>query len=204
MMIPRKVTVTEAETMFRDDLDQMRRDYTRMRDIAHKRMQRMSKTEFTETETYKKWGTNIPRLRDMDVRDLPKLYSELSKFVNSRLSTVSGQRRAKAFTTRTLNAAIGAESGTGVTNKNYWRVIDILNEARRKKITYGSDKIVDLAETTMGLSKDQFNDMLDQLDKALAHPEKFTGGMDAYMKNHDIKDYQEVDMTDAIKEIWGK
>lgn len=202
--MPKGVSVIEAEAMFRDNLDQMRRDYTKMRDIAHKRMQRMSKTEFTETETYKKWGTNIPRLRDMDLRDLPMLYSELSKFINSRLSTVSGQRKAKLATTRTLNAAIGAEPGSGVTNDNYWRVIAILNEARRQKITYGSDKIVDLADTTMGLSKDQFNDVLDQLEKALAHPERFSGGMDEYMKKHDISDYQAVDMTDAIKEIWGK
>ena len=30
----RKVTVTEAESMIRDDLDAMRKEYTKMRDIS--------------------------------------------------------------------------------------------------------------------------------------------------------------------------
>ena len=200
--MPRRVTVTEAETMFRDNLDQMRRDYTQMRDLLHKRMQRMEKSEFSRSEAFQRWGTSIPKLRDIDLRDLPKLFSELSKMVNSPMSTIKGQKAAQARTISSLNAAIGAGAGEGVTKDNYWRVMAILQEARRQKITYGSDKVVELANQTMGLDKRQFNTVLDNLDKALQHSDSIRGRLDEYMTNHNLQGYQEVDMTEALDEIW--
>lgn len=198
----RRVTVTEAEAMFRDNLDQMRRDYTQMRDVMHKRMQRMEKSEFSRSEAFQRWGTSIPKLRDMDLRDLPKLYSELSKMVNSPMSTIKGQKTAQARTIASLNEAIGASASDGVNKENYWRVIAILQEARRQKITYGSDKVVELANQTMALDKRQFNSVLDNLDKALQHSDSIRGRLDEYMTNHNLQGYQEVDMTEALDEIW--
>ena len=60
----RKVTVTEAESMIRDDLDAMRKEYTKMRDIAQKRIKRMEQSVYRDTQavkshTYTSWKYKI-------------------------------------------------------------------------------------------------------------------------------------------------
>lgn len=194
---------------------QLRKEYTRMRDTAQKRVKRLLK-EFPEAKASQKRVqlknekgevvkeyVGFRELKDIDPRDLPKALSELSKFVNAKTSTVQGQRRAMRKTMTTLNKAIGAGSGgqEGVTEQNYWRVIKILEEARKRKIVYGSDKVVTLAEATLGLSEDQFRDVLDNLEKLQEHVDEFRGTLDEYMQSKDIKGYQIVDMSDFITEV---
>lgn len=117
----------------------------------------------------------------------------------------------------TLNKAIGAsvasededeeeeeEAGTtkqaGVTKENYWRVIKILERARKNKATYGSDKIVALAEETLGLSKRQFKVVLNNLDKIAPNADDFQESLQEYMARHNLKGYRQVAMSKFIKE----
>ena len=194
---------------------QLRKEYTRMRDIAQKRVKRLVK-EYPEAKASQKRVqlknekgevvkeyVGFRELKDIDPRDLPKALSELSKFVNAKTSTVSGQRASQRKTMATLNKAIGAGSDgqPAVTKENYWRVIKILEEARKRKIVYGSDKVVLLAESTMALSNEQFEDILDNLEKLQEHVEEFKGTLDEYMKSLNIKGYQMVDMDQFISKL---
>ena len=217
-------TVQGAETMERlatpDDMRAMRAEYTRMRDVAQKRLKRLEK-EFPESKASKHYydtgkvdsqgrpimALGFQKLKNLDPRDFAKAFSELAKFVRAKGSTVTGQREMQRKTMKTLNTAIGAvdEEGNvsgGVTKENYWRVIKILEEARRQKITYDSDKIVALAETTLPLNNDQFDDVMDSLSNFLENVEEVGSRIKGYMTDRKINDYQRVDIKD-FKEITG-
>ena len=195
-----KVTVDQAKSMMRDDIKAMRREYTKMRDIAQKRIQRMGKTQFQETETYRNNRFGFKRLRDLDPRDFAKAYSELSKFVTAKGSTIKGQTEIMRKTALRLNKALGFQDkdidektgmiSGGITQDNYWRMIKILNRARKDKIFYGSDDMRELADLTLGLTREQFQDVLDNLDWYLTHTEDVKRNIDPETG------YQIVDMKD--------
>lgn len=207
-------TVQGAETMARmgtkDDLSTMRAEYTRMRDVAQKRIKRLEK-EYPESKAFSQHKEGFPKLRELDPRDFAKAFSDLAKFVRAKTSTVTGQRVAQAKTMATLNKAIGADEDeedeegakkqAKVTKQNYWRVMKILEESRRLKVTYDSDKIVSLAETTLSFTKDQFDVVLDNLQKLIPNSDEVEGSLDAYMKDREIQDYQRVDVDDFIKQL---
>ena len=179
-----KITVIEAESLVHSDASAVIREYARMRDIARKRMNRMKDDAFDWTKSSKE---KFPAFQNMDLRDLPKAFSELSKFLASKRSTLGGQKEIRNKTMETLNRAIGAiyeDETTGeekldksvahVNKQNYSRVIKILEEARRMKITYDSAKMVELANTTLALSDDAFDAVLDKLDSAIQKRNQFT------------------------------
>lgn len=187
---------------------ELRKEYTRMRDVAQKRIGRLA-NEYYESKAYSEHREGFRKLSEIDPRDLPKAFSELAKFVRAKTSTVSGQRVAQAKTTRTLNKAVGAGADTGngtqeaVTKSNYWRVIKILNKVRKLKTArvYGSDKIVSLAETTLDLTSDQFDKVLDHLESFLDATENDTlqADLEVYLAEKNLDDYQSINMDDFMK-----
>lgn len=177
-------TAQGAETMARigtkDDLSTMRSEYTRMRDVAQKRIKRLMK-EFPESkatqhkfrvqdpvtgETLKEYA-GFAKLKDLDPRDFPKAFAELAKFVKAKGSTVTGQKQIKEKTIKTWQ-----DQGLNLNQKNYDKVIKILEEMRRRKIVYGSDKAVELADSMLDLDDQQTNEWLDHLDYLLQHTEE--------------------------------
>lgn len=167
-------TVQGAETLARDAMDELRKEYTRMRDVAQKRIKRLEQSEYSSSKAYGSHSGGFKKLKEIAPKDLPQAFKELYKFVNAQTSTVSGQMRAQSKTMSTLNKAIGAGSDgqAGVTKENYWRVVKLLEETRKRKLVYGSDKIVTLAEATLQMNGEQFNDVLDNLDRALYHADE--------------------------------
>lgn len=189
-------TVEGAEILLHSDEKQLRKEYTRLRDIAEKRRKRLQK-DYGWTKTGKK--ESFRKLKDIDRRDLPKALSEVAKFVKGGTSTVSGQRKAQEKTTATLNKAVGSE--TAVNAKNYRRVIEVLNAARKlkNKVLYGSDKIVELAEATMVLTQDQFEVVLANLEAVLPHSDEFLGELTGYVDERELEDYDSVDIDDFLE-----
>ena len=164
-----KVTVEEASARFREDPVSMLKEYERMRDIERKRMNRLQESGYDWTETARRERSKA--YSQMDSRDFAKAFSELSKFLSAKTSTLGGQRARERKTTATLNEAIGEK---GVNHRNYKRVIQILNEARKMKIMYDSAKIVELAENTISLSDQSFEAVLDNLESAIQKRDAFT------------------------------
>lgn len=163
-------TVQGAETMARigtkDDLATMRAEYTRMRDVAQKRLKRLEKA-FPESKAVQSHPQGFAKLRDIDPRDFPKAFAELAKFVKAKGSTVTGQKQIKEKTIKTWQ-----DQGLNLNEKNYDKTIKILEEMRRRKIVYGSDKAVELAESMLDLDDQQTNEWLDHLDYLLRHTEE--------------------------------
>ena len=206
----RKVTVTEAESMIRDDLDAMRKEYTKMRDIAQKRIKRMEQSVYRDTQavkshTYTSWKYKIneetgkkekvvftqhgfQELKNFaTLGDFAKAYSELSKFVNSKGSTITGQRQIKEKIIKTWQ-----DQGLGINNANYDKVIKILEEMRKQKIVYGSDKAVELADAMLYLDDQQIDNWLDNLSTLLEHSDE--------VKEMTEDGFIPVDMDDFIRE----
>ncbi len=163
-------TVQGAETMARlgtkDDLSTMRAEYTRMRDVAQKRIKRLGK-QFPESKAYQTHEKGFAKLKDLDPRDFPKAFAELAKFVKAKGSTVTGQKQIKEKTIKTWQ-----DQGLNLNSKNYDKTIKILEEMRKQKIVYGSDKAVELAESMLDLNDQQTNEWLQHLDDLLTHTDE--------------------------------
>ena len=163
-------TVQGAETMARlwtkDDLATMRAEYTRMRDVAQKRIKRLGE-QFPESKAYQTHQKGFAKLKELDSRDFPKAFAELAKFVKAKGSTVTGQKQIKEKTIKTWQ-----DQGLNLNQKNYDKTIKILEEMRRRKIVYGSDKAVELADSMIDLDDQQTNEWLDHLDYLLQHTDE--------------------------------
>ena len=189
-----RVSVTEAEAMMRKDLSAMRKEYTKMRDIAQKRIKRLGESEFSWSQAYKQNRNGFKKLKELDIRDLPKAFSELSKFVSAKGSSVSGQKEIRNKTIATWN-----KQGIPLNKNNYNRTIRILEEMRKRKIVYGSDTAEELARLTLELSDGQFDEVLDNLEAYLLH----TGELKDFLDDsYDAETgYQKVDMTEFTNMI---
>ena len=163
-------TVQGAETMARvgtkDDLATMRAEYTRMRDVAQKRVKRLGK-QFPESKAYQSHKQGFAKLKELDPRDFPKAFAELAKFVRAKGSTVTGQKQIKEKTIKTWQ-----DQGLNLNSKNYEKTIKILEEMRKQKIVYGSDKAVELADSMLDLDDQQTNEWLEHLDTLLKHTDE--------------------------------
>ena len=74
---------------------ELRKEYTRLRDIAVKRLKRMGRDqELRQTQEYKYYTTRMPKLRDLvDRIEIEDFLADLAIFVNNpEISTVGGVR----------------------------------------------------------------------------------------------------------------
>lgn len=189
-------TVQGAETILstgtKADISTLRAEYTRMRDVAQKRLGRL-REQFPESKAVQAHERGFAKLRDINPKDLPKAFAELSKFVRAKGSTVSGQKEIKQKTIKTWQ-----DQGLNVTPENYNRVIKVMEQMRSQKVIYGSDKAVELVENTMALSDGQFNDILFQhLGTALEHSDEISDALAGVDKSGLAR----VDMDSFIDEL---
>lgn len=65
-------------------------EYTRLRDIAQKRIKRMAADPYwSTTQTYKRYREGFAKLRELSDEDLPLAMNAVAKFIASRESTVA-------------------------------------------------------------------------------------------------------------------
>lgn len=71
----------------------LRREYTRLRDIAQKRLARMGESIFAESETYQQNVGQFEKTRDIKtVSQLRQSLTQLARFVMAESSTIQGQK----------------------------------------------------------------------------------------------------------------
>ena len=81
---------------------EVRKEYTRLRDIAQKRIKRLAKAGYTDTEVYQRNYKHYPKLKSIKSdSELAQRLSDLSRFVASKSSTVKGlkEREKKVLET---------------------------------------------------------------------------------------------------------
>lgn len=182
-------TVQGAETMLsigtKDDLATMRSEYTRMRDTAQKRVARLQKmypdsvgakrrydTGKKDAEGNPIYKSGFATLKSLNPKDFAKAFADLAKFLRAKGSTATGQKQIKEKTLKTWQ-----DQGLPVNESNYQTVIKVLEEARKQKLVYGSDKIVEFAETMLERSSLEqemwlahLDDLLPRIDEIKAIP----------------------------------
>lgn len=188
------VSVDEAKNIISGDMKFARAEYTRMRDIAEKRIKRMGKSEFAYTRTYQEHKEGFAKLRDLSPEQFAKAYSELSKFVNAKSSSITGQRDIMNKTIKTWN-----EQGIPLTKETYKRTISILENMRRRKIVYGSDTAQELAKITLELTDRQFTDVLRDLELYLTHTDELSSFLQS--RRDARRGFQRVRLDDFKNEL---
>ena len=186
---PETYTVEALESIIgsanKDDMSAIRTEYTRLRDIAHKRWKRLGESEFAASPAYTSHAGDFPKLREMDPRDLPKAFANMVRFLRAQTSTLSGQKSRRQKNIKEWN-----KLGLNLTEKNYDNVMKMLREMRSRKIIYGSDKVLAVVETTMQkgwdfeevLNSDKLSKMLRAPSKMKKIPKKKGQSLDEYFK----------------------
>lgn len=82
---------------------ELRQEYTRLRDIAQKRLSRIGATEFAETQTYKNWAGRFPMTKTIkDPKTLALALADVANYVGGgmTLATMKRQRERSLKTLR--------------------------------------------------------------------------------------------------------
>lgn len=158
----------------RVDPKEVRREYTRMRDIAQKRLKRIvaasnGVTDWTRTEIYKTYRKGVPKLSDLSKEHLPYELSKLARWVDSEYSKIGYLKKRMKSSIKMLH-----ERGYDFVNeRNFLDFTAFMEEYRRQKLdhVYGSPDAVELYGTLQkrGISSsDVYNDFMDWMENAEA------------------------------------
>lgn len=123
----------------------VRKEYSRLRDIAQKRLARLEILE-PDSYAYRKNAGRFAPARGQSTADLRAQLPELAKFIAAKTGSVTGIRaqRAKAV------AALQERGYTGITKQNIKAFGEFMDEWRAKKLdrTIGSPTAAELFEFT--------------------------------------------------------
>ena len=158
----------------RVDPKEVRREYTRLRDIAQKRLKRIEEAskgaiDWTRTEIYKTYRNGVPKLSDVSKEHLPYELSKLARWVESDYSRIG-------YLKKRIKSSIKKIHERGYTFINERNILDFtafMEEYRRQKLDhiYGSPDAVELygvLQKRRISSEDVYNDFMDWLENAEA------------------------------------
>lgn len=159
-------------------VEEMRKEYSKLRKLANQRLEALGRSEFSEHQSYlRNVGKFVPLSQISSERELiGKLY-EVKKFTSARSGSVTGLRMIERQTLETAR-----ERGLTFLNKNNLRAFgEYMEEARARGYAklYGSERIAELFGTA---TKKGFN------------PEELFADFNYWMENR-----QELAKTPRIK-----
>ncbi len=126
---------------------QLRKEYSRLRSISRKRLERFEGTEWTDTQIYQ---LNVGKYKPLKMmtsdRELRHLFSEVARFVMAETGSVSGLEKQRQRTVESLN-----ERGYDfVTKDNFREFANFMEYARVSNLNrmYDSKRIADFYEAS--------------------------------------------------------
>lgn len=129
---------------------ELRKEYSRLRSIARKRLERFEGTEWTTSQIYRYNKEGFKPLKDIDTsrnnRELRHALSDVARFVTAERGSVSGLERERRKAVKTLQ-----ERGyTFITKKNFRKFGEFMEYARASSLgrLYDSKRIADFYEAT--------------------------------------------------------
>jgi hypothetical protein len=125
---------------------QLRNEYSRMRSIARKRLERFEGTEWTDTQAFKMNNRIYKPLKEIkSERELRHLFSDVAKFVTASTGSVSGLEKQRERAVKTLN-----DRGYDFVNKdNFRKFADFMEYTRIAKLNriFDSKRVAQFYET---------------------------------------------------------
>lgn len=149
--------------------NEIRKEYTRLRDILNKRIQRIQKSDFAGQGIAGQFPTGLPKISEIAPEDLPYLLQQAATAINSRSGSLKGLQMRQRETVKSLR-----ESGyTNINESNIGAFARFITEARDRGLDkiYGSDIIATLYNSTIaiGISPESvmsdFEWWLDNIDR---------------------------------------
>lgn len=102
---------------------ELRKEYTRLRDIAQKRIKRMGESEFRESQTYKYNVNRFSKLADIGSKsELTHLLGDLARFLTASRGSIAGMKEERQRSIDTWHE----KGATFVNAGNYNDWIDFL------------------------------------------------------------------------------
>ena len=183
----------------------IRKEYTRLRDISQKRLKRMGSSRFSESQTYKMNVAHYPKLKDIKTpEELAYRLSDLSRFIESPLSTITGQKSQMQKSLATLHSTVDKdgnpkEAFTFVNEDNYMAFTEFMDEWRAQHLDelYDSGEaadafaVLDKHEIKADQIKEDFEYWLENREDAerlrrsearTGNPEELKKGLENYKK----------------------
>ena len=144
---------------------EVRKEYSRLRSIAIKRLKRLSESEFSKSNAYQQNVGKFPKISDIKTEgELRYRLINLVRFTTSPMSTIRGQRANIRQTVITLK-----EHGYDfVTSQNLPKFGEFMDYARSVLggILYDSERIANLFSDNAEKSPDDLKKLFDRwLDK---------------------------------------
>lgn len=173
---------------------EVRKEYTRLRDISQKRLKRLAAAGYSNTEVFQRNVRHYPKLKDIKTKsELAQRLSDLSRFVGSTQSTLKGLKAREQKTLESLR-----ESGyTFVNESNLKDFGDFMEQYRDQLLDmdYDSGDAAELYRIVEkhGLDPDKvaedFEFYLDNLEKAaeLRRSRSSTGNTEKFKKRLEKK-----------------
>lgn len=118
---------TNLTQMLKSDPATVRKEYTRLRDIAQKRLKRFETAGLTKTQAYKRNVAHYPKLKDIKSDyELAGRLSDLERFISAQAGSVSGQKEIRKKAISTLHE----HDYTFVNEHNFDDFTDFMEEYR--------------------------------------------------------------------------
>lgn len=118
---------TNLTQMLKSDPATVRKEYTRLRDIAQKRLKRFETAGLTKTQAYKRNVAHYPKLKDIKSDyELAGRLSDLERFISAQAGSVSGQKEIRKKAISTLHE----HDYTFVNEQNFDDFTDFMEEYR--------------------------------------------------------------------------
>lgn len=160
---------TNLTRQLKSDPAAVRKEYTRLRDIAQKRLKRFEAAGLTNTQAYRKNVKHYPLLKDIKSNyELAGRLSDLERFISAKAGSVSGQRAIRKKSIATLHD----NDYTFVNEENFDDFTDFMESYR--------DQLYDM-EYDSGDAADLFGVVV----KQKIDPEKVKKDFDFWLENID-------------------
>lgn len=150
--------------------NEIRKEYTRLRDILNKRIQRIQESTFSNQGIAGKFPGGLPKLADIAPEDLPYMLQQAATALTSKSGSLKGlQQRQKSAI-----ESFRERGYTQINESNFKEFVNFLEEAKERGLgkVYGSEDVVNLYENSqaIGISQDEimkdFNWWASNIEKA--------------------------------------
>lgn len=160
--------------------NEIRKEYTRLRDILSKRIKTIQKSEFRGQGIAGQFPTGLPKLSEIRPEDLPYMLQHAATAIRSNIGSLTGLRRRRSETLASLR-----ESGyRNITEDNIEDFAKFMEESRDRglEMVYGSDNVASLYDATVAIGLDP-EDIMDDFDWWLTHQDDVTEAMERLRNN---------------------
>lgn len=116
----------------------LRKEYSRLRSIAEKRLARLKASEFVDSQIVREFDGRFKTLKEMKASfDLAYGLSNLRRFLGRKASTVSGQRDTKLRTIETFHR----HGFLDINEENFDETVELISAYREAHVKYDLEKI---------------------------------------------------------------